>query len=290
MPLNRKVALKFLSNSLVDDAWAKRQLFREAQAVSMIDHPNICPVYDVKEIGEHSFIVMQYIEGKTLSELIRHRLIEENQYVDIAQQIIAALSAAHSNGIIHHDIKAGNIMLTPNGQAKVLDFGLAKIIKKQPAGKTFNRPSLMTQTNAIVGTIAYMSPEQLRAEKLDFRSDIFSLGTVFYELIAGRNPFLQPSDAETISAVLNASVKPVTGLKNGDAAIFNRVIKKCLERDKGKRCQSVGDLMAEFQLLQKLQPSVSKSALRARALAAVFIFRTYASRILTDGFFSCSIK
>lgn len=270
--IHRKVALKFLSNSLVDDAWAKRQLFREAQAVSMIDHPNICPVYDIKEIGNHSFIVMQYIEGKTLSDLIRNRQVEEKQFVSIARQITAALAAAHANGIIHRDIKAGNIMVMPNGQVKVLDFGLAKIIKNQKADNQGNSPSLMTQTNAIVGTIAYMSPEQLRAEKLDYRSDIFSLGTVFYELVAGKNPFLQTSDAETISAILTAPVKPVTTLKNGNAATFNRVIKKCLEKDKEKRYQSVGDLVLEFEKLQDNKLLNTKSLILFRSLvAAVFL-------------------
>ncbi|MCY7375242.1 MAG: protein kinase [Pyrinomonadaceae bacterium] len=269
--LNRQVALKFLSNSLVDDAWAKRQLFREAQAVSMIDHPNICPVYDVKEIGVHSFIVMQYIEGKTLSDLIRNHQIEEKQYISIARQVTAALAAAHENGIIHRDIKAGNIMVTPNGQVKVLDFGLAKIIKNQKAGNLGSSPSLMTQTNAIVGTIASMSPEQLRAEKLDYRSDIFSLGIVFYELVTGRNPFLQTSDAETISAILTEQIKPITVLKNGNSAIFNRVIKKCLEKDKAKRYQSVSDLVLEFQNLQDKKPAKIGTMLFFRSLAAAVL-------------------
>lgn len=267
----RQVALKFLADSLVDDARAKRQLFREAQAVALIDHPNICPVFDVKEIGKHRFIVMQYIEGKTLSELIRNGQIAENKFVDIAKQITAALAAAHVSGIIHRDIKAGNIMVTPNGQIKVLDFGLAKIINNSKVDENGNSPSLMTQTNAVAGTIAYMSPEQLRAEKLDFSSDIFSLGTVFYELITGKNPFLQASDAETISAILNAPFKPVSGLKNGKAATFNRVIKKCLEKDKTKRYQNAGYLIPEFERLQNQKPVSFASSFFARSMAAALI-------------------
>ena len=274
--INRQVALKFLSDSLVDDARAKRQLFREAQAVAMIDHPNICTVYDVKEIGNHSFIVMQYIEGRTLSDLIRRGQIEENQLVSLAEQITAALAAAHAKGIIHRDIKAGNIMVMPNGQVKVLDFGLAKIVKNQNTDNFGNSPSLMTQANAIAGTIAYMSPEQLRAETLDYRTDIFSLGTVFYELAAGKNPFLQTSDAETISAILNSPVKPLNGLKNNNSATFNRVVKRCLEKDRTKRYRNAGDVVLEFKDLHaksqlKHHPTLFFRSLLAAVLLVVIL-------------------
>lgn len=269
--LNRKVALKFLSNTLVDDRWAKKQLFKEAQAVAGIDHPNVCRVYGIEEIGEHSFIVMQHIEGSTLSNLIRNGQIQERQFLPIAQQITAALAAAHENGIIHRDVKAGNIMMLPNGEIRVLDFGLAKIIKNQTADNFGETPSLLSQTNAVVGTVAYMSPEQLRGEKLDFRTDIFSLGTVFYELLSGGNPFLHNSDAETMAAILTADPKPISGLKNGPAADFNRLIKKCLEKDKEKRFQTVAELASELQNLQNKRPSKAILPLGSRLLLAVVL-------------------
>lgn len=281
---HRKVALKFLSDSMVDDARAKRQLFREAHAVSLIDHRNICTVFDVKEIGEHSFIVMQYIEGETLSDMIRHRLIEEHQIIDLARQITEALAAAHERGIIHRDIKAGNIMVTPGGQVKVLDFGLAKIVSNQKPDSHAAPPSLMTQTNAIAGTIAYMSPEQLRREKLDFRSDIFSLGTVFYELFSGKNPFLQASDAETISAILTEQFKPLPGIRKGNSQPLNRIVKKCLEKDREKRYQSAEDLVSELRNLQhrksvrRYSPAFSSSMAAALMILIILVIGAFVYR------------
>ena len=266
--LNRKVALKFLANSLIDDHWAKHQLFNEARAVAKIEHQNICQVHGIEEIDGHNFIVMQFIEGSTLSELIRRRQIQEKQFLPIARQIAGALAAAHDSGIIHRDIKAGNIMMVPSGEIKVLDFGLAKIIKNQATGENGDAPSLLSVTNAVVGTIAYMSPEQLRAEKLDFRTDIFSLGSVFYELVSGTHPFLRNSDAETMSAILTEQPKTITGLKHGNVSAFNRIIKKCLEKDKNKRYQSVNELILEIQSLSEKDHSKIKRSYVSRMLAA----------------------
>ncbi len=274
--LNRKVALKFLANSMVDDHWAKHQLIKEARAVAGIEHHNICQVYGFEEIDGHNFIVMQFIEGSTLSELIRQRKIQESQFFPIARQIAGALAAAHDRGIIHRDIKAGNIMMDPNGEIKVLDFGLAKIIKNQSADENGDAPSLLSVTNAVVGTIAYMSPEQLRAEKLDFRTDIFSLGAVFYELVSGSHPFLRNSDPETMSAILTEQPKPITGLKNGNASVFNRIVRKCLEKDKSKRFQSANELILEIQTLSEKDHSKIKrnfiSTILVAALFAIIFF------------------
>ncbi len=266
--LNRKVALKFLANSMVDDHWAKHQLFNEARAVAKIEHQNICQVHGIEEIDGHNFIVMQFIEGSTLSELIRRRQIQEKQFFPIARQIADALAAAHDSGIIHRDIKAGNMMMDRNGQIKVLDFGLAKIIKNQAAGENGDAPSLLSVTNAVVGTIAYMSPEQLRAERLDYRTDIFSLGTVFYEMVSGCHPFLRKSDAETMSAILTEHPKTITGLKNGNATAFNRIIKKCLEKDKAKRYQSANELILDIQSLSEKDHSKIKRNLISKMLVA----------------------
>jgi serine/threonine protein kinase/Flp pilus assembly protein TadD len=287
--LNRKVALKFLSTALADNNWAKRQLIKEAQAVAMLDHPNICAVYGIEEIGEHTFIVMKHIQGETLSNLIRQgfvpnaidtdsveenpksaaQTIEEKQLLSISEQITSALVAAHEHGIIHRDIKAGNIMITPGGQVKVLDFGLAKIIKQPDnLGESL---SLISQKGLIVGTVACMSPEQLRAENLDFRTDIFSLGTVLYELAAGKHPFLENSNAETISAILTKQPEPITTLQNGNSAGFNRVIKRCLEKNKENRYQSAIELFLEIQSLQKKKPSKIKSLNHLNLLIASLV-------------------
>lgn len=274
--LDRKVALKFLANSMVDDHWAKHQLAREARAIAGITHQNICQVYGIEEIDGHNFIVMQFVEGSTLSELLRTQQIEEHQFFPIARQIVGALAAAHGRAIIHRDIKAGNIMMAPNGEIKVLDFGLAKVIKNHTTDEIGDAPSLLSATNAVVGTIAYMSPEQLRAEKLDFRTDIFSLGAVFYELVSGVHPFLRNSDAETMSAILTEQPKQITGLKNGKGAAYNKIIKKCLEKDKTKRYQSASELSLEIQSLSEKDHSKTRrsyvSMMMVAAMFAVIFF------------------
>lgn len=254
--LDRKVALKFLSGNFVMDNWAKRQLIKEAQAVARLDHPNICAVYGLDEIGEHSFIVMQYIEGQTIAEMIRSRAIAIDQMISLAHQIVSALGAAHAHGIIHRDIKPKNIMVTPNGQIKVLDFGLAKTVPK-----TLDEPTesvgRLSGDGLLMGTVAYMSPEQLRAEKLDYRSDIFSLGTVLYEMVSGNNPFIRAevrqgrSNAEVISAIMTD--EPIS-LRQAAAHCpkdFDRLVSKCLNKDRANRYQSAAELLFDLDNLQK---------------------------------------
>ena len=205
--LKRQVALKFLSPEFVGDNWAKRQLIKEAQAAAALDHPNICSVHDIKETGEPSFIVMQYVEGETLADLIRTKTLTTSEVMQLGRQIISAIAEAHAHGIIHRDIKPKNIMVTPGGNVKVLDFGLAKTIKKkQSAIVRADSSSHVSQVNVIPGTVAYMSPEQLRGEKLDYRSDIFSLGTVFYEMACGKNPFAHENNADVISSILTSEL------------------------------------------------------------------------------------
>jgi serine/threonine-protein kinase len=261
--LNRKVALKFLSKALLGDKWAKRQLIKEAQAVAMLDHPNVCPVYGIEEIGEHNFIVMQYVEGETLADLVRQRRLTTEQVSSLAKQIASAIEAAHAHGIIHRDIKTGNIMVTASGQAKVLDFGLAKII--EPLHKTENggeNVSQFSQNGLIMGTVSYMSPEQLKAEKLDFRTDIFSFGTVLYELASGEHPFSRKSDAETITAILTDQPASARDFNNKSASSgIYPVVRKCLEKNKEQRFQSASELLLELQKLQDKKTPIVKRRL-----------------------------
>ncbi|HEX8399867.1 MAG TPA: protein kinase [Pyrinomonadaceae bacterium] len=271
--LNRKVALKFLSKSLLGDKWAKRQLIKEAQAVAMLDHPNVCPVYGIEEIGEHNFIVMQYVEGETLADLVRKRQLTTEQVCSLAKQIASAIEAAHAHGIIHRDIKTGNIMVTASGQAKVLDFGLAKII--EPLHKAENDGENVTQfsqNGLIMGTVSYMSPEQLKAEKLDFRTDIFSFGTVLYELASGEHPFLRKSDAETITAILTDQPASARNFNNKSASSgIYPVVRKCLEKNKEQRFQSASELLLELQNLQDKKTPIVKRRLFFPLLSASLI-------------------
>ena len=247
--LGRKVALKFLSPELVGDSWAKRQLIKEAQAAAMLDHPNICAVYGFEEIDGHSFIVMQFVEGETLAALIGARRIEPSQVLPLAKQIVSALAESHAHSIIHRDIKPKNIMVTPSGQVKVLDFGLAKTIQERKnLEATMDSVSHLSQTGLVQGTVAYMSPEQLRAEKLDYRTDIFSFGTVLYELLTGERPFARASEAETISAILTAD--PPSFSKNGHPHDLSGIVLKCLQKDKNLRYQSFSEILYELGNLE----------------------------------------
>lgn len=256
--LGRKVALKFLSPEFVGDNWAKRQLNKEAQAVAMLDHPNICPVYGIEEHEGHSFIVMQYVEGETLADMIRNQALSADRVLPLAQQIVGALAEAHAHGIIHRDIKPRNIMVTNSGQAKVLDFGLAKTIQQKPSNETFaDSVSHLSQSGLVPGTVAYMSPEQLRAEKLDYRSDIFSLGTVLYEMVAGENPYAHNNNAEIISAILTHEPS-LPQLANGIPRGLDLVVERCSKKDRVARYQSASEMLLDLDNLQRVIPGWSR--------------------------------
>lgn len=245
--LERPVALKFLSHALTNDPWARKQLIREAQAVASLDHPNICPVYGYEEIDDYRFIVMQYVEGVSLAELVRAGTVDRKAIPGIALDISEAISEAHNHGIIHRDIKPGNIMITPDGHAKVLDFGLAKFIRSADS-RDLKNVSLAgsTRPGLILGTVAYMSPEQLKAEKVDFRSDVFSIGTVLFELWAGKHPFERASDAETISAILDARTPDDQATFLNMPRGFGPVVKRCLQKKKEDRYNSASELVVEL--------------------------------------------
>jgi eukaryotic-like serine/threonine-protein kinase len=240
--LNRNVALKFLSMEFVGDNWAKRQLLKEAQSVAMLDHPNICQVYGIEDHDERSFIVMQYVKGTTLAELIRKQTLTVDEVLSLAKQIVSALAEAHAHGIIHRDIKPKNIMVTENQQVKVLDFGLAKTVQRMKSREADDSISNVSQTGLRLGTVPYMSPEQLREERLDYRSDVFSVGIVLYEMLCGKNPFSRDNVAETISAILSSAPVPLqqNGARSGELA---QIVRKCLEKRGEDRYQSANDLL-----------------------------------------------
>lgn len=242
--LDRQVALKFLSSGFLDDSWAKRRLVNEAQAIARLDHPNICAVYGFEEYDGYSFIVMQFLEGHTLASLKEGTLIDPSRIFEFAVQIVNALAEAHSHGIVHRDIKPQNIMVTASGQVKVLDFGLAKVIEQKHTAT--DDESRSSQLGLVVGTVAYMSPEQLRSEKVDFRSDIFSFGIVLYEMISGRNPFLQRSNAEIISAILTFDPDAPPNLASGIPARLSQITQKCLKKNRELRYQSASELLVDL--------------------------------------------
>jgi serine/threonine protein kinase/Flp pilus assembly protein TadD len=246
--LNRVVALKFLSESLENDSAAKRRLVKEAQAVAMLEHPNICAVHSIEQSDEHHFIVMQYIEGKTLAESIAHQPLTVEKFKSLARQIITAVAFAHSHGVIHRDLKPGNIMLNSDGQIKVLDFGLAKVIPQKSllGHDSKDEISRFSQNGVIIGTVAYMSPEQLRGEKLDYRSDVFSVGIILYELLAKQNPFNRKSQAETIAAILSADAVNLKKFAPDFPEILINLVEKCLQKEKEDRFQSAAEILVEL--------------------------------------------
>jgi serine/threonine-protein kinase len=248
--LNRLVALKFLADKFVDNSLARRQLVKEAQAVAMLEHPNICAVYGFEETAGHNFIVMQYVEGQTLDTLLRGQRLDSARALSFAEQIVSALAEAHAHGIIHRDIKPQNIVVTTDGRVKVLDFGLAKSVERKRSG-TADDSSHISQSGLVVGTVSYMSPEQLRAERLDFRSDIFSLGTVLYEIVSGKKPFQRNSHAEVISAILTSQPAPLARPDGKVSPALSRIIFKCLEKDMEHRYQSASELLYELSCLQE---------------------------------------
>ena len=253
--LGRKVALKFLSQDLIGDNWAKRQLIKEAQAVAPLGHPNICTVYGIEEHENRHFIVMQYIEGETLAQMIRSKTLESNQILPLAQQIVAAIDEAHAHGIIHRDIKPGNIMVTTSGQVKVLDFGLAKIVRKKQTLDGSENVSELSRAGIFRGTVAYMSPEQLRGEKLDYRTDIFSLGAVLYEMISGSNPHACGTNAEIIASILSQNPASLNRGSNRISYQLDATVLKCLEKEKEERYQSAAELLLRLQAIQNTQAS-----------------------------------
>ena len=243
--LDRRVALKFLSTALENDRSAKRQLVKEARAVAMLEHPNICAVHGIEETDDHHFIVMQYIEGKTLDESFEGRSIELDEFNSIARQILEAVAFAHSHGVIHRDLKPGNIMLTDEGHIKVLDFGLAKVIRQNQflGSETSGEVSNFSSNGLVIGTVSYMSPEQLRGEKLDYRSDIFSIGVMLFEQLTRQNPFKRESQAEIIAAILSDEPSVLSELAPGFPERLIFLVEKCLQKEPDDRFQSVAEIL-----------------------------------------------
>ncbi len=240
--LGRKVALKLLSRSLVGDSQSRKRFLREARLASALDHPNICTIHDIGEASGHLYIAMQYIEGKTLRQLIVDRPLDSASLLPISLQVADGLAAAHAHGIIHRDIKSSNIIITPRGQAKVLDFGLARPLEKET-----DREGELTLTGIVMGTPAYMSPEQARGAALDQRSDIFSFGVVLYEMATGRIPFRGKSKAEVMNAVINHSHLPAGELNPNVPPELAAVIDRALSKESNERYQSIGEMISALR-------------------------------------------
>lgn len=246
---DRKVALKFLSQELQKDPTARERFVREANLGRALEHPNICKIYETDEIEDKIFIVMEYVPGETLKQRIARAPLRLNQVLATSIEIAEALQEAHGMGYIHRDIKPSNFILTPEGQTKVLDFGLARRFLTDSSDTSADWLTTLTIAGVAVGTLAYMSPEQLRGQSADVRSDIFSLGVVLYEMLTQVHPFLKSGPLETASAILNERPVPLARYNEEATPPLQHIVKKMLEKKPDDRHQHVHEVRADLNEL-----------------------------------------
>jgi eukaryotic-like serine/threonine-protein kinase len=248
--LKRDVAIKLLPPELMTDLERKKRFVQEARAASALNHPNIVTIHEIASEGGNDFIVMEYVAGKTLDRKIGRKGMKFNEVLKQAIQIADALSAAHAAGIVHRDLKPGNVVVTEEGRMKVLDFGLAKLMQVEPEDESSRASSIAMQTEAgrILGTAAYMSPEQAEGKLVDTRSDIFSFGTVLYEMATGSRAFQGDSSLSTMSAILNQEPAPMSG---EIPAEFEKLVIRCLRKDPARRFQHMGDIKIALEDLKE---------------------------------------
>ena len=239
--LKRFVALKFLRSDVLEDEEHRERFLREAQAAAALDHPNICTVHEIDEVEGETFIAMAFIEGRTVKDKIAERPLKLEEALDITIQTAQGLQAAHEKGIVHRDIKSANLMVTPQGQVKVMDFGLAQLAER----------SQLTKTATILGTPAYMSPEQAQRLPTDRRTDIWSLGVVIYEMVTGRLPFEGERQQAVLYAIANEEAEPITALRVGVPTELDRIVGKAMAKDARERYQHVGEMLVDLQSLRK---------------------------------------
>ena len=251
--LDRFVAIKVLPPELVADPDRKRRFVQEAKAASALNHPNIITIHDIASDNGTDFIVMEYVQGKTLGQLIPRRGLKLNDVLKYAIQIADALAKAQAAGIIHRDLKPGNIMVGEGGLVKVLDFGLAKLTERPQVGEEESTRSIppWTDEGTILGTASYMSPEQAAGKPVDARSDIFSFGSVLYEMVTGQRAFQGDSKMSTLAAVLNQEPKPASEISRALPHDLEKIITRCLRKDPSRRFQHMADLKVALEELKE---------------------------------------
>jgi serine/threonine protein kinase len=287
--LGREVAVKILRLDVSSDADRLRRFRQEAQAAAALNHPNILAIHFVGEQDDSPYIVSELLEGESLRERLRSGALPVRKCMDYAAQIAEGLAAAHEKGIVHRDLKPENIFITKDGHAKILDFGLAKLTRPEEMAADGGSLTL-TQGSApgvVLGTVGYMSPEQVRGKTLDPRSDIFSFGVILYEMLSGKNVFLRGTTADTMSAILKEDPPELPQSASGVSPALDRVVRRCLEKEPADRFQSVRDLGFALQAVTgsgasssaaaAAIPDTRKKSLRAALLVAVALLALVAS-------------
>ncbi len=278
--LDRKVALKFLSEELQRDPTARKRFLREAKSAAALDHPYICKIYEIGEAEEISFIAMEYIQGTTLREELLKGPLSLKEALRKATEIAEALEAAHKQKIVHRDLKPSNIMLTPDGHVKVMDFGLAKRVTPHEEGQEKEITTALTRDSALLGTVPYMSVEQVRGQAVDTWSDIFSFGVVLYEMLSGVNPFKRDGQIETAHAIVSETPPPLSQYTNDIPVVLQHTVKRMLAKDPARRIQSAMDIRNELEelrgelssgLVQEAVLRGPRSAVRKWVMAAAVI-------------------
>jgi serine/threonine protein kinase/Flp pilus assembly protein TadD len=271
LELNRQVALKVLPAEMASDPERLSRFKREAKAVAALNHPNIVTIYSVEDSDQGRFISMELVKGRSLEEMIGPQGLPIGQFFKIAVPLADALSAAHQSGVTHRDLKPANIMVSEEGRVKVLDFGLAKLQTVDPSAADPDLPTqALTQEGMVMGTVPYMSPEQVQSKPLDQRTDIFSLGIILYELATGQRPFRGDTSADLISSILRDSPRAVTQVKVDLPNHLGRIVSRCLEKEPARRYQTASELRGE---LEHLQEEIGKDKTDAGSSVAVLPFR-----------------
>ena len=264
--LGRDVAIKVLPEQFSKDADRLRRFEQEARATGVLNHPNIIAIYDVGAHEGCSYIVSELLEGETLRDALNNGAIAPRRAIDYAAQVASGLAAAHEKGVVHRDLKPENLFITRDGRVKILDFGLAKLTQA-PEGHRSELPTIASEPGMVLGTVSYMSPEQVRAETVDHRSDIFSFGAIVYEMLSGARAFHRGSTAETMSAILKEEPPDLESKQGNISPALERIVRRCLEKQAERRFQSVFDLGFALETLSGSAISASAAVQPERVVA-----------------------
>jgi len=272
--LNRQVALKFMPAHLASDTDMRTRFTREAQAAAKLDHPNIVPVYEVGEFHDRPFIAMAHIDGQSLRDIIKKGKLSVSESISLTMQICEGLQKAHEAGVVHRDVKPGNIIIDKSDRARLLDFGLATVTGEEK----------LTKTGSTLGTVGYMAPEQILSKKTDKRADLFSVGVILYELITGRRPFTGENDVAVVKAITDATPEPIARFKSGVTGELQQVINKALSKDPSMRYQHADGMLADLRRLsvESTGPKKNRTALWVAAAVIIVVGAYFISKLLMD--------